>query len=44
MFWNYLYLWHIDEKRKNSYDGVIQVPERWGNNGAAYFAISKTDR
>ena len=30
MFWNYLYLWHIDEKRKNSYDGVIQVPGRWG--------------
>ena len=26
----YLYLWHIDEKRKNSYDGVIQVPGRWG--------------
>ena len=30
MFWNYLYLCHIDEKRKNSYDGVIQVPGRWG--------------
>ena len=28
MLWNYLYLWHIDEKQKNSYDGVIQVPER----------------
>ena len=30
MFWNYLYLCHIDEKRKNSYDGVIQVLGRWG--------------